>query len=329
MPSVKKETIIGKNGYIDKLLEYVVDKAILKEEEYDENLIMDYFDKIREETGDDFIIAKIVKRMEQKDYPPSYIAGIIDILAKARETKISKEVALIQNISKSIAQEISKVNLNVSQLAWVSPEIIDLSVARSVPTLHADYDDEPDCVIYLRDSTGKGTIYLDSQTTHGFAMGTDFLEIRRHPFRSLYIENEEQENRYMYLLVGKGDVTIEEPVRMQGQYRPVIASSTALLAAGATYTSPWKSVLDCGHLSYLTNADVASAVDGVRLQESNDGVTPHYEQRQSTTLITIGGVASYYARLDSIPRSQYVRLVYVNSGVAQSSFSLLCLGRAI
>lgn len=329
MPAAKKETIISEHGYIDQLLEFVAQKSILEEEEYDENKILDFLDKIVKETGSDFIIAKIAKRMEQLDYPPSYIAGVVDLLAKASQTRITAERQLIEGVGKSIAKEISKVSLKISQMVWVSPEIIDLSVARTVPELIADYNDEPDCVIYLPDSTGIGTIYLDSQNAHPFAMGTQYWEIRRHPFRQLYLSNEAQADRYMYILVGKGDVTIQEAVRMQGLYRPVVASTTTALAANAPYEGSWYDLLHFGHVSYLTSADVASAVNGVRLQESNDGVTPHFEQRQSTTAITIGGVASFYARLDSIPRSRYVRMVYVNGVANQNLFSLLCLGRAI
>ncbi len=329
MPAVKKETIISEHGYVDELLEFVAQKSILEEEEYDENKILDFLDKIVKKNGDTFIIAKVAKRMEQLDYPPSYIAGVVDILARASQTRITAERQLIEGVSKSIAQEISKVDLRIGQRIWVSPEIIDLSVARKVPELIADYNDEPDCVIYLPDSTGTGTIFLDSQTAHPFAMGTQYWEVRRHPFRQLYLSNEAQPGCYMYILVGRGDITMQEAVRVQGQYRPTIALTTTPLAANAVYTSTWFSAVYLGHLSYLTNADVASAVNGVRLQESNDGVTPHFEQRQSTTAITIGGVNSFYARLDSIPRSRYVRIIYVNGAAVQNLFSLLCLGRAI
>jgi len=330
--SVTKETIIGKEGYIDELLKYVDTEAILKKEEYDKEAILRFLEKIEKELGNTWIIAKVAKRMEQLGYTPSYIAGVIDILAEVREKKISREerrlIETIESISKSIAKEVSKVDIKVTQPIWSFVVRVDLSTARTVPELIGDYPEGADCIVYLPDSDGTGTIYLDNPTAHGYAMGT-FYGVIRAPFRSLYISNSAQSGKYMYLSIGKGDIAIERPTKIQAQLRSVVASTSTALKANASYTSSWFDALDYGHISYLTNSDVAAATDGVILQESNDGVTPHYQQTQSTTLITIGGVNSYYARLDSIPRSRYVRVIYTNGGSDQTSFSLLCLARAM
>ncbi|GAI85828.1 unnamed protein product, partial [marine sediment metagenome] len=244
---------------------------------------------------------------------------------------INLRTDFLENFAKILGDELRRKKINVSSVDWFFPVKVDLSQARTKGFIKTFDEMASSILVLTAQTTGIATLSFDIFTEVSFEVPT--INPIDYPFRELYVTNEAQPGKWLYLIVGKTSFRAETitmtPVDIQAQYKTVVASSVTPLAAGGSYLGEWVDVFNYGHISYLTCADVASAVNGVRLQESNDGVTPHYEQSQSTTLQTIDEVNSYYARLEGIPRSRYERMLYVNGGADQSSFSLLCLARVI
>lgn len=244
---------------------------------------------------------------------------------------INLRTDFLENFAKILGDEFRRKKINVNTIDWFFPIKVDLSQARKRGFIKTFDEMASSILVLTAQTTGVATLSFDIFTEVSFEVPT--INPIDYPFRELYVTNEAQPGKWLYLIVGKRSFRAETitmtPVDIQAQYKLTVAFSVTPLAAGGTYTSEWVDVLNYGHISYLTYADVASAENGVRLQESNDGVTPHYQQPQSTTLQTIDGVNSYYARLEGIPRSRYKRMVYVNGEADQNLFSLLCLARVI
>ncbi len=114
--------------------------------------------------------------------------------------------------AKAFAEEMSQYTQQSRQEMWSFPVEVDLSVARTVPTLIGEYAHGADAIIYLPDSSGFGTVYLDNPVSHGYEMGTDYQKLRAY-FRSIYLTNIAQVNtdgssRKLNLLVGQGDIDV-------------------------------------------------------------------------------------------------------------------------
>ena len=97
------------------------------------------------------------------------------------------------------------------------------------------------------------------------------------------------------------------------------ALSTTALAAGATFTG---ATLDFGDtmnvyqsINAIVFADQASAANGLQIQVSRDGTTWRVAAQ-------VAVVASTYTTLNASLFLRYARIVYINGGVAQTSFAL-------
>lgn len=247
------------------------------------------------------------------------------------EDRIFLTEALPDKIGIAVAKHMKGIEINTTQAVWWQIIEIDLSSARTAE-LYGTYPEEPDCIVYLPDSTGTGTLHLDSSGSHGLAFGTTYKKFRGK-FRDLYVTNAAQSGCYMYLLLAKGDVSIEDyttsPMDLQAQYRPVIASTTAVLGANETYTSDWYNIANFARGTLLSAANVASAARGVQIQQSTDGVNVDYTTPFTTRAITIGLTTIYVAHYSAELLSDYARIVYLNGAVAQTSFRLEARARVI
>jgi len=259
------------------------------------------------------------------------LIGNIDVRLKQVEDKLFLTEQLPLKIGKAVATEIANVSINVTQATWWQVIDIPLDSARN-RDLYGTYIEKPDCVIYLPDSTGTATIYLDSPTSHGFAMGTTYKKIRGQ-FTNLYITNTVQSGKNIYLLLAKGDVTIESytmtPIDLQAQYRPIIASTTTPLNASQIYTSSWYDCNNYSRITLLSASNVASASNGVEIQQSTDGSNADYSSKYTTTSITISGTTRYIVTATIELMARYARIVYTNGGTNQSYFRLAAMARVI
>jgi hypothetical protein len=108
--------------------------------------------------------------------------------------------------------------------------------------------------------------------------------------------------------------------------------SVTVLAASATWTGEWKRIL---YLPLSTDTEIpvhmpwARYVSGVafadqsgtlRVQQSNDGSTVHFQEDFAVTAGATGS-AAFLRRI----YSPWVRLLYINGAVAQTSFSIFGL----
>lgn len=92
-------------------------------------------------------------------------------------------------------------------------------------------------------------------------------------------------------------------------------STTVALGAGGVFTGEWVEILNYGIVFINTYSDVASAGDGLCVQQSSDGVNTDHDDCYS--------VAAATGKNFSInPHAQYMRVVYTNGIVDQTEFRL-------
>lgn len=92
-------------------------------------------------------------------------------------------------------------------------------------------------------------------------------------------------------------------------------STTATLAGGATFTGEWVDITDYGIVYVNTYSDVASATDGLVVQQSSDGTNADHDD-----VFSIGAGSAKNFAIN--PHAKYYRVVYTNGGSAQSTFRL-------
>jgi len=118
---------------------------------------------------------------------------------------------LSEKVPEKIAEKISLVSLKVTNVGWMADIEIDLSTERPSPECIGSYDQEGDCILYLPDSTGVGTIRLNDPNGHPYPIGTVYYRIRQ-PFSTIYLENTAQAQKKLFLKVGRGDFDVSKPV---------------------------------------------------------------------------------------------------------------------
>ncbi len=108
------------------------------------------------------------------------------------------------------------------------------------------------------------------------------------------------------------------PVPVLTTFADVISapnSTTVPLGAGATFTGTFVEVLGYSNISVIVFADQGSAVDGLKLESSSDGI--NVDDSDSFTISAgVGKQFSFGAA------SRYIRVRYVNGGIAQGTFRL-------
>lgn len=92
-------------------------------------------------------------------------------------------------------------------------------------------------------------------------------------------------------------------------------STATPLAGGATFTGEWIDVTEFGICYVSVYADVASATDGLKVQQSSDGVNADNDD-----LFTIAAMSAKNFSIN--PNSNYLRVIYVNGAGAQAAFRL-------
>lgn len=91
-------------------------------------------------------------------------------------------------------------------------------------------------------------------------------------------------------------------------------STTTPLLAGATFTGAFTDSMGYNCIDISLKSDVNSAVDGVKIQFSNDGVTVVREQVTTYTAVSGGIYASFPTE------NRYFRFIYINGAIAQTQF---------
>lgn len=99
-------------------------------------------------------------------------------------------------------------------------------------------------------------------------------------------------------------------------------TTTTPLGIDGVFTGDWQDTLDYGTISINVNSDQNSATDGLDVQWSIDGVTVDDHDYFSI-------LANNPKTFTFGPANRYVRIVYTNGGVAQTSFNLQTLLRRV
>lgn len=97
-------------------------------------------------------------------------------------------------------------------------------------------------------------------------------------------------------------------------------SSIVPLTGGATFTGDAFETLNYGIVFVSVYADVASATDGLHVQQSIDGVNWDFEDHFT---IAAGANENYGIN----PHARYLRIVYTNGGSAQTTFRLQVIAK--
>lgn len=92
-------------------------------------------------------------------------------------------------------------------------------------------------------------------------------------------------------------------------------STTATLDAGATFTGTACEILDYGMVYTTLKSDVASAADGLSLQQSSDGT--NWDSTDEYTIAANSGKT-----FSTQPAMKWFRVVYQNGGTTQSFFRM-------
>jgi hypothetical protein len=92
-------------------------------------------------------------------------------------------------------------------------------------------------------------------------------------------------------------------------------STTALLGANATFTGAFEEVLDASMIGITAFSDVGSAVDGLHVEWSHDGVNVYCDEGTSV----VAGMGA--SRCISVC-GRYFRVRYTNGILAQGTFRL-------
>lgn len=105
-----------------------------------------------------------------------------------------------------------------------------------------------------------------------------------------------------------------EKVNIKGVVNSGNSTSTPL-GGGGVFTGTAVEILNYGIVFVSVYADVASATDGLSIQQSIDGTNWDFSDNYT---ITAGGNENYSVN----PHARYLRVVYTNGGGAQSAFRL-------
>jgi len=140
-------------------------------------------------------------------------------------------------------------------------------------------------------------------------------------YHQLFITNTAQTGRTLVLSLGRGDFGFPGSPQKREQ-KIIIASTTTPLAGAGVYTSDAFDSLNYGRVTLLVLSDVISAANGVEIQQSIDGTNWDYAT-QNTALSGVGLAVS----AETVGR--WVRISYTNGGVAQTTFRLAALARAM
>lgn len=98
----------------------------------------------------------------------------------------------------------------------------------------------------------------------------------------------------------------------------ILNSSTATLTSGSVYTGTGEDVTNFSEMRVSVFSDVASATDGLSLQQSSNGTNWDITDTYTVSLSAAGGGKTYV-----VPRqARFFRVVYTNGGTNQATFRI-------
>lgn len=199
----------------EELLRFIGYQRTEAEKIKDEEVLAQFTERLKKEGYSLALMNDFAGRLRTKGYDPNYIAGAIAVLLGRRAEEAEKEytletqIKLIEELPAEIVGELSKIALYTTAIIWAREIPINLDKARSSPEFLGYYPEGGDCIVALPDSTGHAIIRANSTTAHPYNMGNVYSKVRI-PFENLYVENATQSGKYLYLVLGKGDLSFEK-----------------------------------------------------------------------------------------------------------------------
>jgi len=176
---------------------------------------------------------------------------------------------------------------------------------------------------------GEATLRLDTLGAHEFDLTktTEFKQL----FHKVLVTNAAQSGKKLILVLGRGDFSFPEAPEKK-ERRTLVCTNIHLPSAErllrrqgwgpSLYRSDVFDALNYSRITLLSYSDVASATDGVEIQQSMDG--EHWDY--STQYTTLAGVA-LATSVELVAR--YVRVLYQNGDATQQEFRLTALARSM
>ena len=225
---------------------------------------------------------------------------------------------------------------HTARIEWLERRELKLDTARDAEPINMIPPQGFDSGNYIRvlSLNGTASLRLDTLGPHDFDLSiwSEFKQL----FHQVYITNTAQAGKKLVLSLGRGDYWFPEvtqkvqPADIQAQLRTVVAHSITPLGANGLYESPAFDALNYSRVTLLSLSDQASAVDGLRIQQSIDGEDGHWDH---PTILNSEGQNRVLADdpiADGVELdARYVRVRYVNGATPQGLFRLAALARVI
>lgn len=225
---------------------------------------------------------------------------------------------------------------HTARIEWLERRELKLDTARDAEPINMIPPEGFETGNYIRVLSLNGTASLRLDT-----LGSEEFDLRtwsegKQLFHQVYITNTAQAGKKLVLSLGRGDYWWPEatqkvqPADIQAQLRTIVAYCITPLGANGLYESPAFDALNYSRVTLLSLSDQASAVDGLRIQQSIDGEDDHWDY---PTILNSEGQDRVLAD-DPIAASvelvaRYVRVRYVNGATPQGLFRLAALARVI
>lgn len=220
---------------------------------------------------------------------------------------------------------------SIEAVEWLQRRDINLSTARDAQPVNMIPPQGFDSGNYIKvvSLDGEATLRLDTLGDKDFDL-TVYSEFKQL-FHDVYITNTAQSGKNLVLALGRGDFSFPEaPEKGGGGGRALVCTNIhlsdydRLLGANEYYRPDSFDGLNYSRVNLLSYSNVASAANGVEIQQSMDGENWDYST-QYTALAGVGLAAS----VELIAR--WVRIVYQNGPATQrgGDFRLTALARSM
>ncbi|MBA7627718.1 hypothetical protein ES703_35185 [subsurface metagenome] len=220
----------------------------------------------------------------------------------------------------------------IDKIEWLEARELNLGTARNGKAVDGipPMGYESGNYIKVVSLEGKATLMLDTLGSQEFDL-TKVTEYKQL-FHQVFVSNAAQTGKKLVLILGRGDFSFPESPEKGGGGKALVCTNVhlpyteRLLQSNAYYRSDWFDVLNYSRVTLLSYSTVASAANGVEIQQSMDGEHADYSTRKTAEAgvglpLTVELVA------------RYVRIVYHNGPASQNipggEFRLTALARSM
>lgn len=218
----------------------------------------------------------------------------------------------------------SALKRHTEKTEWLERREIKLDTARDAGEISniPPFGHESGNYIKVKSLNGEASLRLDTLGSEEFDL-SEQSEMRQL-FHQLFITNTAQSGKKLVLVLGRGDFEFPESPEKR-ERKVIIAATTTPLAAGGIYTGAAFDTLNYSRVTLATHSNVASAANGVEVQQSIDGTNWDYTTRNSF-VVAVPPVALAVS-VELVAR--WARIRYTNGAAPQTYFRLAALARSM